>query len=263
MAGCLFKEPKTDSTSFLSASLHLSLYRQTDCSPRNSSLSTKEKMNSNSILALTLPGSLTYISPELRDLNGCILDTLKSVFHHVRVIPGDVNLYLASDSRPFEKISPNEISKRLEERKVRTSLITGNYIEYRLNERWLKWFRQSMERKKEPHQFRFSSSGCLLQSLLLERLFSPYLTGVFKWYQKNSLTLSIAKIILITILLATLFIKIPRLCRHSITYSIFTTGLTGMVFSLAIIFAFQTLYGYLYHQIGLLIAIFMFGIASG
>jgi spermidine synthase len=55
----------------------------------------------------------------------------------------------------------------------------------------------------------------------------------------------------------------PHLSRHSITYSIFTTGLTGMIFNLAIIFAFQTLYGYLYHQIGLLIAIFMFGIASG
>jgi spermidine synthase len=36
-----------------------------------------------------------------------------------------------------------------------------------------------------------------------------------------------------------------------------------MIFNLAIIFAFQTLYGYLYHQIGLLIAIFMFGIALG
>jgi spermidine synthase len=94
-------------------------------------------------------------------------------------------------------------------------------------------------------------------------LFSPYLTGVFKWYQKNSHALSIGKIIFITIILATLFAKIPRLSRHSITYSIFATGLTGMVFSLAIIFTFQTLYGYLYHQIGLLIAIFMFGIASG
>jgi spermidine synthase len=36
-----------------------------------------------------------------------------------------------------------------------------------------------------------------------------------------------------------------------------------MIFSLAILFTFQTLYGYLYHQIGLLIAIFMFGIALG
>jgi spermidine synthase len=223
----------------------------------------KEKMNSNSILALTLPGSLTYISPELRDLNGCILDTLKSIYHHVRVIPGDVNLYLASDSEFLEKISSNEISKRLEERKIQTNLITGNYIEYRLNDRWLKWFWQSMGARKTHINSDFHPLGVFFNLSYWNSLFSPYLTGVFKWYQKNSLTLSVAKIILITILLATLFIKIPRLSRHAITYSIFTTGLTAMVFSLAIIFAFQTLYGYLYHQIGLLIAIFMFGIASG
>jgi spermidine synthase len=223
----------------------------------------KEKMNSNSILALTLPGSLTYISPELRDLNGCILDTLKSIYHHVRVIPGDVNLYLASDSDLLEKISPNEIAKRLEEGQIQTNLITGNYIEYRLNDRWLQWFWQSMGGRKTQINSDFHPLGVFFNLSYWNSLFSPYLTGVFKWYQKNSLTLSVAKVILITILLATLFIKVPRLSRHAITYSIFTTGLTAMVFSLAIIFAFQTLYGYLYHQIGLLIAIFMFGIASG
>jgi len=224
---------------------------------------TKEKMNPNSILALTLPGSLTYISQELRDLNGCILDTLKNVYRHVRVIPGDVNLYLASDFDFLDKISPNEISKRFEERKIRASLITRSYIEYRLNERWLKWFWQSMKGRKIRINSDFHPLGVFFNLSYWNSLFSPYLTGIFKWYGKYSLTLSIAKIILITILLATLFIRMPRLSRHSITYSIFTTGLTGMVFSLAIIFAFQTLYGYLYHQIGLLIAIFMFGIASG
>jgi spermidine synthase len=220
-------------------------------------------MNPNSILALTLPGSLTYISSELRDLNGCILDTLKNVYRHVRVIPGDVNLYLASDFDFLDKISPNEISKRFEERKIRASLITRSYIEYRLNERWLKWFWQSMEERKIRINSDFHPLGVFFNLSYWNSLFSPYLTGIFKWYEKYSLTLSIAKIILITIILATLFIRMPRLSRHSITYSIFTTGLTGMVFSLAIIFAFQTLYGYLYHQIGLLIAIFMFGIASG
>jgi spermidine synthase len=223
----------------------------------------KEKMNPNSILALTLPGSLTYISPELRDLNGCILDTLKNVYRHVRVIPGDVNLYLASDFDFLDKISPNGISKRFEERKIRVSLITRSYIEYRLQERWTKWFLQSMEGRKIRINSDFHPLGVFFNLSYWNALFSPYLTGIFKWYEKNTLTLSITKIILITLILATLFIRMPRFSRHSITYSIFTTGLTGMVFSLAIIFAFQTLYGYLYHQIGLLIAIFMFGIASG
>ena len=224
---------------------------------------TKEKMNPNSILALTLPGSLTYISPELRDLNGCILDTLKSVFRSVRIIPGDTNLYLASNSSQFEKVTTGEIIKRFEVRKIQTSVFTKNYLEFRLHERWLKWFLQSMERKGIQINSDFRPMAVFLSLSYWNALFSPYLTGIFKWYEKYSLTLSIAKIILITIILATLFIRMPRLSRHSVTYSIFTTGLTGMVFSLAIIFAFQTLYGYLYHQIGLLIAIFMLGIASG
>ncbi len=221
------------------------------------------KMKPNGILVFTLPGSITYLSPELRDLNGCILDTLKNVYRHVRVIPGDVNLYLASDSDFPETISSNEISKRFEERKIKASLITRNYIEYRLNERWLKWFQQSMGGRKIHVNSDFHPLAVFFNLSYWNSLFSPYLTEVFKWYERSSLTLSITKIILITLILATLFIRMPHLSRHSITYSIFTTGLTGMIFNLAIIFAFQTLYGYLYHQIGLLIAIFMFGIASG
>jgi spermidine synthase len=94
-------------------------------------------------------------------------------------------------------------------------------------------------------------------------LFSPYLTGIFKWFGGFHLPLTIVKIILITLLLAIIFIKIPQHSIHAVTYSIFTTGLTAMIFSLAIIFTFQTFYGYLYHQIGLLVAIFMAGIALG
>jgi spermidine synthase len=221
------------------------------------------KMNPNGILVFSLPGSLTYLSPELKDLNGCILGTLKNVYRHVRIIPGEVNLYLASDSDVLENISSNEISKRFEDRKIQAGLITKNYIEYRLHERWLKWFQQSMGGRKIHINSDFHPLAVFFNLSYWNSLFSPYLTEVFKWYERSSLTLSITKILLITIVLATLFIKMPHLSRHSITYSIFTTGLTGMIFNLAIIFAFQSLYGYLYHQIGLLIAIFMSGIASG
>jgi spermidine synthase len=67
--------------------------------------------------------------------------------------------------------------------------------------------------------------------------------------------------ILFTLLMSLVFVKRPSLSRQSIPYAIFTTGLVGMIFNLAVIFTFQTFYGYLYHQIGLLIAIFMFGVA--
>jgi spermidine synthase len=223
----------------------------------------KRKINPHGILVLSLPGSLTYISPELRDLNGCILDTLKNVYHHVRIIPGDVNLYLASASDFLEKITSLEIITRFEERKIQTNLVTKNYIEYRLHERWLLWYWKSMEGRISRINSDFLPMGVFFNLSYWNALFSPYLTGIFKWLGGFHLPLTIVKIILVTLLLAIIFVKIPRYSIHAVTYSIFTTGLTGMIFSLAIIFTFQTSYGYLYHQVGLLVAIFMAGIAFG
>jgi spermidine synthase len=45
--------------------------------------------------------------------------------------------------------------------------------------------------------------------------------------------------------------------------SIFTTGFAGMIFSLMLIFYFQSLYGHMFSWIGLLVASFMAGAASG
>jgi spermidine synthase len=221
----------------------------------------KEKMNSDGIIVFTLPGSLTYISPELRDLNGCILDTLESVFRSVRIIPGDVNLYLASNSDQFEKVTTEEIIKRFEARKIQTSLFTKSYIEYRLHERWMKWFLQSMEGEEIRINSDLRPIGVFLSLSYWNALFSPYLTGMFKWFEGFSIQLSIVLMILFTLLMAAIFIKRPQRSRQSIPYVIFTTGLSGMIFNLAVIFTFQTFYGYLYYQIGLLIGIFMFGVA--
>jgi len=221
----------------------------------------REKMNPDGIIVLTLPGSLTYISPELRDLNGCILDTLKRVFKYVRIIPGDSNLYFASDSKTLEEVSASELTKRLGERKIRTSLFTKSYIEYRLHERWLNWFSKSMERKEVHINSDFRPLGVFFNLSYWNALFSPYLSNVFKSFEKLSLGLFLGITLFLTASLSILFLKKPLLSNYSLPYSIFTSGFADMMLHLAIIFTFQTLYGYLYHQIGLLITVFMAGIA--
>ena len=221
----------------------------------------KEKMSPDGIIVLTLPGSLTYISPELRDLNACILETLKGVFRSVRIIPGDLNLYLASNSGRLEKVTSAEIIARFDQRKIQTSLFTRGYIEYRLHERWTKWFLQSMEGKPIPINSDLRPIGVFLSLSHWNALFSPYLTGIFKGFEGFSVQLSIVLMTIFTLLMAAVFIRKPRLSRASIPYVIFTTGLAGMIFNLAVIFTFQTFYGYLYHQIGLLVAVFMLGVA--
>ncbi|MEW6374965.1 MAG: fused MFS/spermidine synthase [Thermodesulfobacteriota bacterium] len=221
----------------------------------------QEKMNPGGIIVLTLPGSLTYISPELRDLNGCISETLKKVFSYLRIIPGDTNLYLASDSDRLLKINAPGVIQRLEERKIQTHLFTKGYIEYRLHERWLKWFSKSMEGRKIHINSDFHPLGVFFNLSYWNALFSPYLGVIFKWIERLSLIRALALTAILTFILAIIFIKRPQTSRQSLPYAIFTSGFTGMIFDLAIIFTFQTLYGYLYHQIGLLVTIFMVGVA--
>jgi spermidine synthase len=220
----------------------------------------KGRLNPGGIIALTLPGSLTSINPELRDLNQCIWDTLKGVYPSVRIIPGDFNLYLASESDQLQRVTAEEMVKRLEERKIKTSLFTRSYIEYRLHERWLKWFLNSMEGREIRLNSDFRPSGVFFNLSYWNALFSPYLTGLFRWFEGISLGRTILLMAALTLLLAGIFMKRPRASRYSIPYAIFTTGLTGMIFDLAIIFTFQALYGYLYYQIGLLVTLFMAGV---
>jgi len=179
----------------------------------------------------------------------------------VRIIPGDVNLYLASDSIELERITAEEMFKRLEDRKIKTSLFTKSYIEYRLHERWLKWFYQSMEGRTTNINSDFRPLGVFYSLSYWNALFSPYLAGVFKWFAGLSIAGGAVVIAFFTFLIGALFLKWPSTSGYSPPYAIFTTGFSAMIFDLAIIFTFQTLYGYLYHQIGLLVAVFMGGVA--
>jgi spermidine synthase len=181
----------------------------------------------------------------------------------VRIIPGDTNLYLASDSSKLNQGTPGELMRRLEERKTKTSLITRSYVEHRLHERWLKWFLKSMEGKEVPPNSDFRPLGVFFYLSYWNALFSPYLTTLFRWFGGWSLPLTLGLTAIFTLLLSITFIRRPESSRYSLPYAVFTSGFADMMLDLAILFTFQTLYGYLYYQMGLLITIFMTGIALG
>ena len=223
----------------------------------------KQKMNPDGILVLTLPGSLTYLSRELKDLNGCILDTLKKVYPYVKIIPGDTNLYLASNSGKLEQVTAKEMAERLETGRIQTKLIARGYLDDRLHERWQTWFFQSMEGRTLRINSDFHPLGVFYSLSYWNALFSPYLVGIFQEFETFSFKRTLTLLSILVLLATFLFIKKPDASIQSVPYAIFTTGLTGMIFNLAIIFTFQTLYGNLYRQIGVLVTIFMMGIAAG
>lgn len=222
----------------------------------------KKRLHPDGILAFWLPGSLTYLSKELKNINASIANGARGVFSYVRVIPGDYNIFLASESKDIMDVTAASISRKISGMDLDTSLLVPDYVEYRLSSRWLDWFQgQLVGSTKEVN--RDLKPIAVFETLALwNERFSPGLAGLL-----NSLKgINLYWISLIVLAISLVFFSVlKRFPREKIlmAYSIATTGFFGMLASLILIFSFQVFYGYLYQWIGLLMSVFMAGAAWG
>jgi spermidine synthase len=224
----------------------------------------REILTEEGVVALPSPGTLTYMSPGMRNLNATIYETLKQVFLHTRVIPGYENLWLASPEAHLEAVSLETLVQRWEERALPTSLMTDFHVRLKLDERWLTWFWDSMRKGEEVGiNEDLRPSGLLYGLFYWNELFSPGFSGYFEFLERISLPALGAVVAVLT----AAFLIVRRLSRRarmaSVPIAIVTTGFAGMAFDLLVIFAFQAFYGYVYQQIGLLVTAFMAGLSLG
>jgi len=224
----------------------------------------ENRLKKEGILVISLPGSLTYLSKELENLNACILNTLKEVYPCLRIIPGDgANLFLASTSQNLALIDQTQLGQRLQERNLKVSLLTPTHIEYKLHQRWLNWFLESLQGGTEKINQDFRPLGVFYSLSYWNALFSPYMGKIFGYFEKANIGLVLIWIGIFVILFIFLNFKIKDLSKTSIPFAIASTGFAGMIFDLALIFTFQALYGFVFYWIGLLATAFMAGVAVG
>jgi spermidine synthase len=223
----------------------------------------KERLRENGILVISLPGSLTYLSHELRNLNGVIINTLERVFPYLHIIPGYHNIFLASTTKDVTMIDAARLYERLKERQLDVRLITYPHLELRLAPRWLDWFLESMEGATKEINHDFRPKGFFYSLAYWNAMFSPYLSDFFVWLEDLGLSLFVMVTAAWTGILLALRWRVFRMRRLSIPYSIATTGFAGMAFDLLLIFAFQVLFGFVFHWVGLLVAAFMGGVGAG
>ena len=219
-----------------------------------------ERLKKGGILVLGLPGSLSYVNQELRNLNSCIFNTLESVFSHIRVIPGDGrNLFLSSDSREITQIDKMRIIERLSQRNIAAEVMVPWHIEKKLHPGWQDWFSRFLEGSSQKINSDFTPLGVFYSIAHWNAVFAPSLRGVFAQFEKITLS---GVVLLFVLLLLLYFVVRPgnrQFFQGGITLSIVTTGFAGMMFDLMIIFSFQAMYGYVFSWIGILVASFMAG----
>lgn len=224
----------------------------------------RQRLQDDGLLVIGLPGSMTYLNDELKDLNGCIFHTLNRVFDHIRIVPGDSrNLFIASDAPGILTIGREQVVARLNQRKLRTEAMLPWHIESKLHDGWQGWFARLIEESSRKINSDFRPMGLFYSIAHWNALFAPSLRGGVRAFE----TLSMKAVFFSSaLLLAVYFIfRMLKAGRNwtGIPQSIITTGFAGMLFDLMIIFTFQSIYGYVFSWIGLLVAAFMAGTACG
>lgn len=223
----------------------------------------RKKLKSEGIFVVTLPGSLSYLDKSLTELNDTVIDTLKSVFQNVRVIPGDFNIIWASDLTKISDINADTIIKNYLSIKPQTNVISVPHIKYKLEKRWAEWFDSMMEKEKEHTRINtdFHPKAVFHSLSYWSSMFSPEMLKFLNLSSK----LKLKHIVLFAVLILLIFLFFQRMStkvrKFSIPCAIGFTGFAGMLYDLILIFAFQVSYGYVYQWIGILITSFMFGVA--
>jgi spermidine synthase len=136
------------------------------------------------------------------------------------------------------------------------------YIEQKLHHGWQDWFSNFIAGSSQKINSDFNPFGVFYSISHWNALFAPSLSWLFGQFERINLTTIVLLFVVFLLLYFLLRSKITSF-RTGISLSIFTTGFAGMIFDLMLIFTFQSILGYVFSWIGLLVASFMAGAACG
>lgn len=224
----------------------------------------KGHLERDGIFVFCLPGSLRFYNEELKNLNSCIYNTLKKTFSYVRVFPGEgKNIFLSSGSEYILKKDKEKIIERLIERNIKANVLLPWHVESKMHIGWKKYFYDFIKDGSKKLNTDFKPIGVFYNLSYYISIYEPFLLNFYKFFEKISFFYIFLFFFLFFLFYIYLKFKSFIFSKISIPFVITTSGFAGMVFDLAIVFAFQCVYGYIFSWIGFLISFFMFGTAFG
>ena len=220
------------------------------------------RMTENGVLALPTPGAPGYLSDEEREMNRCILEALGEAFTSIKVIPGSPNIILASKGRTALSVSIDELCERSRSLGM-DGFMPSSRISYLFDEMRAEWFNRSLESVYVRPNLDLRPSAVYYSLCYWTSQFSPRLLPLLRLMGKTTLP---AVLITVAILGGLLFaLRRPLTSRGflPIPVVVATTGTFGMTIETIVILVYQSFFGYLYHEIGLVLTSFMLGLAAG
>jgi spermidine synthase len=223
-------------------------------------LIVREKLDTHGVFSFRVPSAENYISLELQSFLSSLYHTLKEVFSFIQVVPGDTNIFLAS-ALPVS-IQNEELSQKIENLNLQTSYMTPHLLFSRLNPLRIDLLKEKVSTGEKTINRDFSPISYFYNSVLWSTQFKGLERNIFYFFAKiHSFWLLDLPLLLFVSLLTVLWRRGKKSTFFLIPLAVM--GFTSIVAEIIVIIAFQSLYGYLYQRIALLLASFMAGLALG
>ncbi len=229
--------------------------------------SARDRLASGGLLALQLRSSEDYISPDLAEFLRCIHHTLRQVFPYVAAIPGETIHFFAATRPDVLTDNPQTLIRRLQERNLKTQYVREYFIPFRMMPDRMEQVREQLRPlPSTPVNRDFEPIAYYFDVVLWSTQFK---LGYSRWFRAAAhigFSSVIDAVLVVTLLVAVLLAFVPareRRARSAAACCMAAAGFTLMALQIFLLLAFQSVYGYVYHQLAILIAMCMAGIAFG
>lgn len=220
-----------------------------------------ERLNPLGVVSLRLRSAENFWTPQLRRRTASIYHALASVFPSVLVLPGATDVITASKS-PLP-IAPDVMVERLEQRKVEARLVSAPYIRYLFaNDRFAEvnstLRASSVQPNTDTRPVGYQYALMTWLAKFFPQLALPDPVEYVEFYVAAGRGYWAAgAVILVLFLLA----RLRPSWRNAML--VLMAGFLGMVLETVLILHYQVKSGVLYRDIGILLTMFMAGLALG
>lgn len=205
------------------------------------------------VLCFSLGTYENYLSPELTALIAVTHKTLRAVFGRVLILPPGRVFFLASDGE-----LTTDIAGRLEKHGIQTYRVRRSYLGRTDTAPHPGWEAGPQWGALAPHRME-AVRQALSDEAEVNRDFSPvlYYHQLRRWMSRFRTRFGLLGGFLAVVLVLFL-LQVRR-----VSFAIFTTGFAASALEVVLLVSFQILHGVVYHKLGMIITMFMLGLAAG
>jgi spermidine synthase len=229
--------------------------------------SARDHLEPGGLLSLELRSSEEAISPDLAEFLRCINRTLREVFPSVVAIPGETIHFFGATRSDLLTDDPHTLVARLLERKLQTRYVREYFIPFRMMPDRMEQVRDQLQPLRTTQVNRdFSPIAYYFNVVLWSAQFKPDYAGWLRAAEHVDYSVVLGTVLVVLLCVATILAFVPareRRAPSAAAFSMAATGFTLMALQIFVLLAFQSIYGYVYHQLAILIALCMAGIALG